>query len=720
MPRYELNLLDYWRVIWKRKWIMLLLFLVISGSAWGYTHFQHPIYQATATVRYTRQLHVIFDRFTYRVPRPIGDPMNTQARIARSYVVLRKAADLMSLIKPGMSDEEIASTVSRLQGIVTTEVIEKTDLIRISALYSDPVMATRVASTTAQAYIDVNLAEKSREARYTREFLKERLEEMDEKLTITEKSLSAFKKSFLLACLREKRQLSTETQQTLSQRLNGITQELNETELDLQRLGQDVHLIKTLGTNYLKLTQRLESQEIERAKLLRQYTDKHPEVVYITKEINNLKSELASYESQIRKQPDIEGKQTRLNRELKTTEKLYTDYKQRLEQIKHTPTSSRNEITLTEEIEKYPDLEKEFNRLTRDLEINGGLYKDLKQRYTAASVEAAQVSDVVLVNEATTPHYPIKPDRTRSLLVGILAGLIISLAGGFLIEHLDTSVRTIEEVEDFIKLSVLGTIPHVDQKKNQLVQPRHYPFLVSQIAPKSAPAEAYRALRTALQFVCDQTSQAIIITSAGEKEGKSVTAINCAITLAQAGHKTLLVDGDLRRCVTHRVFGINREPGLTDILEGKIDYSQCLHGLTDFLVSFAKGADIMKTRGLENLYLITAGQRVDQPAELLDSSRLAEFIIKAKQEFKFVIFDTPPILPVTDASIIASRVDAVVMVHRIGKIARGILYRAKSQLENTRTKILGMVLNNLKPSEMESGLPYYYYGRKYYHYSDAK
>jgi capsular exopolysaccharide synthesis family protein len=120
---------------------------------------------------------------------------------------------------------------------------------------------------------------------------------------------------------------------------------------------------------------------------------------------------------------------------------------------------------------------------------------------------------------------------------------------------------------------------------------------------------------------------------------------------------------------------------------------------------------------LENLYLITAGHRLHQPAELLNSPRLAEFVSAVKHEFSFILFDTSPILPVTDALVIASKMDAIVLIHQIGKIARAILYRAKNQLEGTKAKILGIVLNNLKPSEMEAGLPYYYYGRKY-HYGE--
>jgi tyrosine-protein kinase Etk/Wzc len=731
MPRYELNLWDYWRIIRKRKWIISLLFLAIFIATFSFGYSQEKIYQAAATVRYTSQMAVYLDQLIFQTSR-LGDPMEAQARIACSYNALKKAAEFESLglIKAGKtSAEETERIISYLQGIVSASPIEKTDLIKIIAFHPDPKMATLIANAMAQGYKDENLEEKSQAAVKTRAFLEERLNEIDNKLKETEKNISGFKESFFKNYIDEQKRVITESVRDLTSRRNEIKEKLTKTKAELWdeenlKTTQNEKYYDSKG-RYNRMLDQLQDLELERMHCFGRNTERHPEVIRLTGVINKVKAEMTSYEANVQR-PSHEQELARLRTEDRINEMLFSEYSQRLDEfnsrnnkiISMGDIALKDELILTEVLKKYPEKEQEFNDYNRDLLINEQIYQDLKRRHTAASVEAVQVSDVVLVDQATEPTSPIKPDTRRTIIIGILLGLIVGLAGGLLLEHLDTSVQTLEEVEEFIKLPILAMIPDTSIDKNHKIPSNVYTFLVSQIAPHSASAEAYRILRTALQIVCGQTYRVLAFTSATEKEGKSVTAINYALTLSQGGQKTLLIDADLRKSVIHKVFGINREPGLTDILEGKINYAKCVQKMSDFLIGLPNdiGTEILKTPGLENLSVLPAGHKVSQPSELLNSTFLTNFINTVRQEYRFIIFDTTPILPVTDAMILASKVDAVVLSHHMGSVARGVLYRAKSQLETAKTKILGIVLTRIKPAEMETGLPYHYYGHKRYQY----
>jgi Mrp family chromosome partitioning ATPase len=237
--------------------------------------------------------------------------------------------------------------------------------------------------------------------------------------------------------------------------------------------------------------------------------------------------------------------------------------------------------------------------------------------------------------------------------------------------------------------------------------------LISHFEPKSAAAEAYRNVHTNLKL--SETKKSILVTSSGPREGKSSFSCNLGIVMAQSGLKTLLVSADLRRPTLARTFGVKKEPGLTELLTGAESLDGVLRNITDIMMGEMNFEDIRKNPGLENIWIIASGHLPFNPPELLESKEISSLIEKLKMRFDVVIFDAPPVLPVTDASLLAQKMDCTVIVYEIGKTSREALMRTKVQLESVGAKLAGVVLNHTNP-QTDAISTYPYYTQKYRYY----
>lgn len=354
-----------------------------------------------------------------------------------------------------------------------------------------------------------------------------------------------------------------------------------------------------------------------------------------------------------------------------------------------------------------------FARLNGQL-VDLNLKKDtlLKSKHQEALIkEAEKIEEVSIVKPALRPAVPVNPPKTLMTgLVGMVMGLILGLVLAFLFETIDTSIGTIEDVEALLEVPVLGIIPYVEmeelreelvsndpQEENEEVLKRRARLAVH-FAPKSILAESYRTLRTNIQFInFEKDVRTLSFTSASTMEGKTSTALNLGIALAQAGKKVLLVESDLRRPMISRTMGIDRSPGLTDIILGNHEWHETVRTVADFIMGKMGMEEILLTPGLDNLNLIPSGHIPPNPSELINSQRMGEFISQAAMEYDLVLFDSSPVLMAADGAILGSKVDGVVLVYLVGKTSRGALRRAKIQLERVGTRVLGAVLNGLTP-----------------------
>lgn len=481
---------------------------------------------------------------------------------------------------------------------------------------------------------------------------------------------------FIEESLLEKTKQSRAARMFIEEQLEALRNRFAVTEDKLREIEHNVKGIKLAGP----IQQKLVELEFELATLLQKYTEKHPRV------------------------------------------------EQLKEQIKH----------MENQLEGFSGEEMAYTRLLREVEVNKRLYSLLSEKLEESRIaEAQKVSDVSIIDPAFIASSPAAPQQRIGVFAGALMGLVLGFVLAFLAETMDTSIGTIEDVENVVKLFVLGVVPSIktelERSRGILVAlkrkffPVHkseseesYTKLFVHYQPKANVAEAFRNIRTNLKL--GPSKKTILITSAGPGEGKTTTLINLGLVIAQTGAKTLLVSSDLRRPAVEKTFGVKRKPGLNEIISGTIGLGDALRNISDIMLGFMKVDEIIKAPGIENIWILPSGQISFNPSEILESKSINSIIEELRKKFDIVLFDSPPILPLTDASLLASKVDAVVLVYEIGKMSRSALVRAKIQLESVGAKISGIILNHIH-HQTEANMPYPYYYRyknRYRYYTQDK
>ena len=337
---------------------------------------------------------------------------------------------------------------------------------------------------------------------------------------------------------------------------------------------------------------------------------------------------------------------------------------------------------------KAPD-QAELARLQGNLAQYQNSYSSLLKSYEEIRLaEAEAIDSVIVVEPSQVPKNPIKPRTLMNTLLAAVVGCMLAVGVAFLIEYLDDTIKTPDDVKRTTNLPTLGAVTRIEgaEIEDKLVTADH---------PRSPVSEAYRILRTNLQFsAVDKPLKTLLVTSANPIEGKSLTAANLGVVMAQAGLSTIIIDADLRRPIQHRIFQLTREDGLTNAL---------LHSNPD------PGGYLQATK-VENLHVLTSGPVPPNPSELLGSERMRRLIEHLKEQADMLIFDSPPCRAVTDAAVLSSQVDGVLLVVDAGASRRELATRAVEDLRKVGGNVLGAVLNKVSPRG--SGYYYYYYYSK--------
>ena len=357
----------------------------------------------------------------------------------------------------------------------------------------------------------------------------------------------------------------------------------------------------------------------------------------------------------------------------------------------------------------------QYARLERNLKLNENLYLTMKQKYEESRItEAGQMGKVRILDPALIAE-KVKPDKKVNLLLGIFLGLGLGVGYAFAREFLDNTVKAVEHLERK-GLTILGIIPDMLGKTpRNLVGKIPAPSkggtdfkrrLITYEDPKSPISESYRSLRTNISYAstADKKIKSLLITSSQPWEGKSTTTANLAIAFAQLRKNTLLVDADLRKPVQHNVFGQPRGPGLSEFLIGEV----------------ADLRSIVHSTKIENLSLLTAGGLPPNPSELLGSDAMSELMDKLEKEYDMVLFDSPPIVAVTDASMISSELDAIALVVKAGQTERSAVDRALDTIRNVKAPLIGAILNSASQESLGGKYAYYYSYYNYYYHSEDK
>jgi capsular exopolysaccharide synthesis family protein len=734
MAKYDINIRDYWRIIRKRRTIVILatiLFTVFS-YLFALIRTSEPLYDATSAVKVEKATDLT-TLLLGTVSWTSWDNVATQAVIITSFPVFEELARQMGLIPENISSAQVRSThkylqvVNGLKSKISTEQEGNTNIINITATSSNATEAALLANTVAEVYRRNNVNERNKKVRETREFIEKQLELAESRLQQAEKNLRNYEQSTKLIAIDAQTTAMLERIISLENEVADLQQKRLEVRRQLgllqqflegkQSVNQEAFYVVDPSPQLAKLTAKFRDLSLRREVLLNDYTEEHPEVDAVDAELANVLSEM-----------DKE-----LRSMMTTIEGRLQDLEKRLE-------------TVRDQAMAIPDSVLTLARLRREVEVNGDLLAQLKGKYQEVMIqESGLIEEVKIIKPALEPSHPINtPNTLMNTVTGGIIGLVAGLVLALIVETMDTSLGTIEDVEEILDIQVLGIIPSIEEfvvsEKGENGAKRRTEPLVTHFAPHSPVSEAYRSLRTNLQFIrSDKKAKVYLITSSSLEEGKTYNVVNLSLSLAQAGERVLLIDADLRRPAVHHIFGLQRQPGITDYImgtgeldprpENTVDLDMTLtfnsgqtdsgwgnvtNTVIDVMLGDFEFDDILRTPGMDNLHIISAGQGLLNPAEILRSPRFKEFLREVREHYDVIIVDTPPVLPVADAFEVIPEVDGVILVYEVGRIGRGLLKRAKVQLENVNTNVLGVILNNVKPDVA----PDFYRYRTDYYYRD--
>ncbi len=704
----HVGLHELMRIIMRRRWIVLGSFLTVLISSIVFSFRQPNIYEANISLLVQRDNKPILGMMMET--EQSRNMINNQVEIIRSRSMANEAALLLKA-RPDARELGFTADTMLTETIMFSTIVlssRTTDVITVIASSNGPAQAAAIANTVGQAFITRNLSYSRGEFTEIRRFLEVQLPVIEKRLFNEENQLRLFKQTNQVVSLSDESKNLIDKLTSFESQYNLTRVERESAEkrlaylqgqLDFQKKNMLENVSQVSSPLASGLRQDLLNLQTQMATMTSQgFPPDHPRMKDLAKKIENTKSRLKEEISKIVAQENSSIDPIALSEELVSKS---LDLQVEIE------TSKAKELAQQRVVNDYlgklkaiPPKEVELARLTRQFELDDNIYKMLMEKYEEVRIsEAGKLGNVKIIDPAEIPNKPVGPRRKLNILFGAILGLSLGIGIVLLMEYLDTSLKNIHDIEQFLNLPVLGLIPAIDKDEvengsayNSNVASSIAKRLISHHLPKSPISETYRILRTNLQFLRpDQPLKVILVTSSGPSEGKTTTASNLAITMAQVGTKTLIVDGDLRRPMVSGVFGIPQEPGLTELL--------------------IKGGDLQKAMvpsGIENLFILPAGTIPPNPSELLSSHKMKKLIQEMRSCCELVIIDCPPVITVTDAAVLAAEADVVLLVIHSGKTDREAARRAKSLLTNVNAAIAGAVLNNIS-TDMLSGYSYYYH-----------
>jgi succinoglycan biosynthesis transport protein ExoP len=709
----ESPLLHYWRILKKRRWTVATTVSVIFALTAIFTLKTTPLYQATSKVAIFPETPNVLGFKDGANNSPDFDyesTLETQAAILRSDALAMKVIEGMNLDRnpkftsaaPQRAEDSLrvssmqpdpavaAGLLGTFRGGLSVQLVPNSRLVQISYTHPDPRLSSEIANALVRTFVEENFKTKYEAVTQTSDWLSTELADLQMKVQTSEEKLVRYQKDHGILGVDEKQNIVTAKLDELNRELTAaqtdrIQKESNNT---LAANGITPESSKPSREGASSMIEKLREREAELntqyAQATTQFGTGYPKVAELANQLKQVRTEMATEEGRMQQEIRNEYVAALQRENLLTT--AFNEQKQEANQL--------NENSI------------EYSVLKRDAEANRQLYQDLLQRLKEAGVSAGlRSSNVRIVDVARTPTHPIKPNVPRNLQLGLLLGLACGIGLAFVLEGLDTSIRSMEQVVAVSTLPALGTIP-LQFPNNGSLRKRlkpvtaatgdlELPSLVTYARPKSEAAEAYRSLRTSILLSAyGAPPKVILVTSALPQEGKTTISANSALVLAQRGGRVLLIDADLRRPGIGRMFGIRSRGGLSTLISGGDKFEDVVVPFTD----------------VPNLWILPAGPIPPQPTELLGSTVMKDHLARWRTEFEHIIIDTPPCLSVTDAVVLSPEADRIILVARAGKTTKVALRRACDLLLQVNARVMGIVLNALN---MRSGEGYYYYSGVY-------
>ena len=698
----DLNLSDYLLKARRRWKPALAIFVLTLGVTAGLSLFQKKTYQA--------QGKLLFKQKTAASLTGIGEqtgtlepiltnqsPLSTQIEVLESEPVIQQVIDRQKLTDD--EDEPLKPKDFRQQ--LTTELIGGTDVVQISYRSPNPKVASEVVNSLMDVYLQQQIKGNQSEPAAAREFINKELPTIENKVEQAESSVSAFRAQNDIVDLAEEKKGLVTNLGALNQQISSTGSELQglqaQTSALQAQLGLD--LKQAVAANQLggspevqSILDQLAVTESDLAKERQRFNDNHPSIVSLIEKKNNLTQQLEGLVANAVGQ-GVEVSQGLLQSQdgIKENqlEKFITLKIDELSLQRQVSSLYQTQQQYLQRAKDLPRLEKKERELVRAAEAASKTYETLLDNLQEVQLaENQQSGNAEIVEYADVPEQG-SSGRVMLLGLGVILGSFLANLSIILLEMQDRSIKSLAEIKKKFAYNTIGITP--------LESPGYQGRIVTREEPDSFSGEVYRMIQANLKFLTsDKPPKVILITSSVPEEGKSTVAANLAAAIAQLGRSVLLIDGDLRRSSQHHLWGVDNRKGLRDIITEQLSPKSVIE------------------RPMPKLDLITSGLVRTNPLALIDSQAMSDLVGRSRREYDLILIDAPP-LPVTaDVLTLSKLVDGIMFVTRPGVVEHESAELAQETLANTRQKVLGMVINGVKPNDFDRYSYHGRYGKSYF------
>jgi succinoglycan biosynthesis transport protein ExoP len=718
VPTHDSLLREYVRVLIKSKWVVIGSLVLVVGVVAISTLRSTPIYEAIGSIAINKMDPVTFNLKDSSSSIDYYDPadMDTEVRILKSDLLALQVIRQLNLdqqpefgaksksspssleLTPDAMQPDSARTSAALadfKGSLQVSLVPNTRIIEVRYRSADKNVAARVVNTLANTYVEQNFKTRFESTMQASDWLSKQLVDLQIKVETSQEKLVKYQKEHEILGIDEKQNITTAKLDELNRELTSAESVRMEKE-SIYRLVQsgDSDSIAAAATNVDGAARGSSANSALLEKLREQQADLKIQVAQLSTQFGSSYPKLAQLNSQLKEVDEQIQVEMR-----KVAARLRGDYlaAEQRESMLHSALEQQKQ-----EANKLNESAIEYSLLKRDVDANRTLSEGLLEKLKEAGVTAGlRSNNFRIVDVARVPSAPSGPNLLRNLAFALALGLSTGIGLAFLLESMDNTVRTPEQAQIISALPSLGMIPLGSRStkdvggrdKLALASSKEAVELVTKSRPRSQMAESYRALRTSLLLTfAGGPPKVILVTSALPEEGKTTTSVNAAIVLAQKATRVLLIDADLRRPSIHKTLGMGPKLGLSNVLTGTATLQQA----------------IIPSTILPDLFILPAGTPPPNPAELLASAKMKSVLEELRKYYDHIVIDSPPTLSVTDAVVMSTGADAVVLVIRSGHTTKPALRRARDILLQVNARVCGVLVN-----AVDLNSPDYYYHYEY-------